>query len=141
MFDLASLDILKPSEEGRVLTLRHPKTGQPFLDDKRQPLTITLLGRWAGVVMQKADDLEARRAARPAGFEMTKAESVASDAEYFAAATPGWSFTHLGGEEFPFTQQNAAKLYADPRFPWLRVQVAAFHQQDGNFLAMPTSPA
>jgi hypothetical protein len=140
MFDIASFDILTPSEEGRDVTLLHPKTGQPWMDDAKRPITITVLGRWSGIVQQTSEAIEARRAARPSGVPETLDDRILADAEYMAAATRRWSFTHLGGEAFPFTPANAVKLYSDPRFPWLRIQVMNFHRQDGNFLAEPTSP-
>jgi len=40
------------------------------------------------------------------------------------ARTLAWTNLVLDGSELPCTPENAAKVYGDPRFFWLRNQVA-----------------
>lgn len=142
MFDFAALDLLTPSEEGRDMTLTHPRTGQPWLDSAGRPVTITLLGAWSGVYQQTLEGMQARLDARPAGAPpLTYAEKISGDAELLAAVTRRWSFTELDGKPYPCTPDNARLLYADERFGWVRARANAFVRNDGNFLAEPPPPA
>lgn len=148
MFDMASLDLLSPSEEGREFTPRHPNTGEPWIVEPAQPgrpavlLTFTLLGRWAGICQQKSDEISARNDARPVGAPPLTADEIAADnAEYLSVAVRRWTLPQLDGQPFPCTTENARKLFADPRFAWLRSRLLEFHRNDGNFLAVPTRPS
>lgn len=158
MFDLAALDILQPSEEGRDFIPRHPNTGAPWIIEpavpavpasdgkpavpakQAVPLTFTLLGRWAGICQTKSDEITARADARPAGAPaQSPEEMIADNAEYLSVAIRRWTLTHLDGQPYPCTVENARKLLTDPRFSWLRSQLLTFHRNDGNFLAVPTA--
>ena len=139
MFDLAQFDTRTLSEKGVEMPVLNPKTGSPFLDDKFKPVTITLLGPNGEVSRVKQRELALRRA------DMER-RSIQLDEDYFqrerheflTAVTIGWSFDSMGGAPFGFSAENAARLWADERWPWLQVQAWNFAQQAGNFL--PLSP-
>ena len=128
--------------EGRDFVPVHPLVGTPWLVDGTTPLSFTMLGRWAGICQTKSDEISARVDSRPAGAPPQSPEEVAADnAEYLAVAVRRWTLTHLDGQPYPYTAENARKLFMDPRFAWLRPLLLGFHRNDGNFLAKPTAPS
>lgn len=125
-FDFGDLDTKTSAEAGTVVHLEHPGTGDPLYDEKQNAITITVLGsdsdKVRGVARKQADK-RFEQARKSRGLAIDSA-SIESDAiARMVAATVAWSGVKLDGEVLECTEQNARKLYSDPRFPWIAEQV------------------
>ena len=136
-FDLATLDTGDTAEEGSILELRNPSTGELLLD-QGQPVTIRLAGE-DSPQYRKAQHAAQNRRLQRGNLAKLKAEELESDTlEIYAACTLGWRGLALDGEELPCTKANALMLYRRPGMKWLADQVADFIRDRANFL--PASP-
>lgn len=141
MFDLATLDTKTRSDQGVDMPIIHPGSKQPLRDDEGQPITIRLLGRTADRYRQQTRDIQEQRARRAAGGVKTTLEDIEREnIDTLTACTVGWQGLSLDGQVFPYTVDNARRLWSDGRFIWLRDQAMNFIAEDGNFLAN-TPPA
>lgn len=125
--DLDDLDVSAASEAGSNLTVLHPTSGEPT------EIVIQIAG---------PDSKRARDADREMTDRLTKEaidKKLTPDDATFermasmraASLTLGWSGIQWGGAEFPFSADNAIKLYTERR--WIRTQVEAFAGQRANF--------
>lgn len=126
MPDLASLDTLSPAEQGAVVELENPVTGEIIYGDDMKPWSITIRGEDSASVRQvvrKQHDKRSEkiRKGRDWGFDSETIESETIDK--LVAATIGWSGLVLDGKPFEYSVANARKLYGDERFPWIVEQV------------------
>lgn len=134
-FDLARLDILTPSEEGRALILLHPATGRPFKRSDGEDVAITLRGRNSAIAKATLRQIQDERAAIEAEARaVTPDDNDKWNTRYLVALTAGWGFEELDGQEFSCNPVNAEKFWTDPRFVWLRPRALEFVAFDGNFL-------
>jgi hypothetical protein len=131
--DLKDFDVASAAEAGSELTLLHPVSGEPL------DIVITVAGQ---------DSKRARNADRAITDMLTKEaqdKKLKSDDETFerlaatkaAGLTMGWSGIEWNGAEYPFTHENAVKLYIERR--WIREQVERFAGQRANFFK-PSAP-
>ena len=137
MFDVAQFDTRTASEKGVEMSILNPKTGAPFLDSDFKPVTITLLGPNGEVSKTKQRELSLRRAdMERRGIPLDEEYYQRERFEFLSTVTIGWSFDKMGGEDFPFSQANVSRLWADERWPWLAIQAFNFSQQAANFLPL-----
>ena len=135
MFDLSALDIVTPSEQGRIWHPTHPRTGEPFKDAVGTKLGFTFYGRHAAMAREALRIMQDERAVKEQeGQRVSEADAERLQAEYLARCTKAWTGLMLDREELPCTFQNAVKLWADPRFRWLRGPAQSFIADDGGFL-------
>jgi hypothetical protein len=135
MFDLASLDTRTRSEAGVPLTLVHPKTRGPVTRADGSVVTVTLLGRCSDTHRDKSRELAERTAEMASrGIRQSRDEREADDAELLVACTKGWTIDKMDGQDFPYSPENARRLWTDTRFLWLRDQAVNHVLTDGNFL-------
>lgn len=126
--DLGNLSPRAAAAKGAKLHLKDPATGEPLFDGKK-PVTITLLGAEAEKVAEFSLALEKRRLKDPS---ITDEEA---GAEILAEMTLGWENIGFGDEaDFPFSTENAIKLYTDPRTEWVAGQVGPFSRDRRNFI-------
>lgn len=127
MADLSSFPVSQSSDAGAEVTVRHPTSGDE-LDIK-----IRVVG---------PDSRKAREATRAMTDNLTKEamehEATPDDAAYermaaqhAAALTISWEHVEWDGQPFPFSQENAVKLYTEHR--WIREQVEQFAGKRANF--------
>lgn len=134
-FDLAKLDIATPSDEGRDMKVRYPN-GNPVLDDKGEPLTVKLLGRFSERARAKEREQTLKRLEQQKNGITRGPEDFEREAQdYLAACTVGWSFDTLDGAPFAYSPENALKLWRDRRFGHVRLQADAFIGGDANFMS------
>ena len=141
-FDIACLDTLTASQTGAAMPVVNLRTGIPYRldDDKKTPVTITLLGRASDAYRAKQRVLQERRADRQArGIILSPEEVGQEDAELLTICTVGWTIEQLDGQPFPFSAANAALLWSDPRFVALRGRAIQFLIDDGNFLPISSA--
>lgn len=140
---LASLNFASAANEGRTMTVLHPIDRTALLDEKGDPVTITLLGRDSDAFI--AAENAARNRAVEQIKEGAKFSAAAADEEAAASlarATTGWSGVVQGwidgtGDETPakFSVENAKKLYMGRGVRWIRDQADKFVGDRAHFLA------
>lgn len=135
MFDLAELDIAAGSDEGREMTLISPKTKAPVRDEHGKPIAVTLLGRYSQAILdlghvQQQRRIEAMQRGR-VGFSTHEQDE--NNTELLVAATRGWSIQQLDGQPFPFSAENARRLWTDRRFWHIRQQALEHINNDAVF--------
>jgi hypothetical protein len=135
--DLSIFDTKTLADQGFDLDIADIRTGQP------SGFRVRILGVDSEVMQQRIRD-EAERIAeamkRDQRLNETPEESRARRIERLVLATVGWSDNAvILGEAFPFSADNARRLYTDPRFPHIREQVERGIQNRVNFLRAPAS--
>ena len=124
-FDFTKLDFATKAEEGAVMQVKNPLTGEAL------GATITLIGTDSKAFR----DLAKQRAT--AALKRTKEEqedydSDASLIEMLAKCTLAWSGIEEGAKAVEFSQENAVKMYS--KYQWLKEQVDRFIGDRANFL-------
>ena len=61
-------------------------------------------------------------------------ELVDRQTETLVVSTLGWKNLVIDGEPLPYSEASARKLYTDPRFEWVRAQVATAINDIGLFM-------
>lgn len=125
-FDLSTLDTKKAAEDGAIINLENPFTKQPLVDDEKKSYYIKILGADSGKISDRLRDIADRRLEyiQRTRKIMTESEIARQeDIETLAAATLDWYLPAIDGETWDCSEVNAAKLYSDKRFPWLREQL------------------
>lgn len=123
--DLAQLDTAALAEEGAVLKLCHPTTGEEL------DITITLVGMDSSTY-RKAEARLTEKYRRQRGKTRGPEDYRRDAAETAAACTVGWQNVQVDGEDVLCTRENSKALYL--RFPWMYEQVQAFIGDRQSFL-------
>lgn len=119
MFNLSDFQDTETAE----VVIKHPATGAPT------EATVTIAGpehpKRKSIVFDKQRKLR-RQLTKTGKLEFTDpAEEEVEETDLLAACTLGWKGIAVNGKEIPFSQAEAAKLYADPALRWFRAQVKA----------------
>lgn len=140
--DLSSLSTKQLSEEGAVMTVTDPRTGDPLIDTDGTSVTITL----SGVDGQKYRDFQRKlqnrrlkqigRGPKPK-LEFDAGEMEKEGLELLANCTMGWSGIEWKGQVLPFSVENAILIYSE--LPWLKDQVDVFIGDRQNFFQKPAT--
>lgn len=134
MFDLNTLDTLTASEEGRWFYPAHPRTGAPFTMSNGEKFGFLLYGRASQASRDAMREMnDARAVIEQTGGRVSVSQSEDIVATYMARCTKAWTPIMLDGVEVPYTFENAKKIWADPRFGWMRPLAQAFISDDGGF--------
>jgi hypothetical protein len=137
-FDLSKFDTATLADKGAAINLLSP-LGDVVMGSDKQPIQFFILGQDSKKF--KADIAEARRQAQTQTKANNKKLKTPEDEEYdsivrIAGYTVGWTNNFmLDGKEFPYSQENAIKLYLDPRFQWIYEQINRQIMNRANFLA------
>lgn len=132
--DLAALDTRKGAEQGFELQLAHPQSGALLAG------RITLQGQDAAAWQDRQKELLQARVNRLQRNKKSVAsvdELEADAVELLVAVTTGWSGLAVDGAPYPFTAENARKLYTG--YPWIREQAYEAVNDRGNFLPRSAS--
>lgn len=130
--DMSKLGVKASAEQGSVLQLRDPFTGEELFNDDNSPMTITLLGK---------DSEQYRRTSRMAANKNLKRGRNAPTVEKFeqdgvellAAVTIDWNLQWSEAKK-EFSPAAVKELYADPDYRWVYEQVDEFVAERANFL-------
>lgn len=134
MFDIGTMNFQAPADAGKVMVLKNPGTGLDILDDKGDPVTITLHGQYSQAVLNATMINTNQRLDNQRESVKTSGQTLyAETTEILVAATKAWSFTELDGEPFPCNMINARKFWRDQRFAPFRDQAYNFVHSAGNF--------
>ncbi len=143
MLDLNTLDAANPAEEGGPVEIEHPITGAPILNDSGKPWTIYVRGEDSPSVRDiiKRQHNKWTERLRKRG-QLSDADSAQQErVEKLQAATIRWeNAPQLDGGPFEYTNDNARKLYADPRFPWVLEQVESAMVDRKRFFSKGSKP-
>lgn len=135
-FDIASLDTRTASTTGVKFPVKNPRTGQALLAQNGEPVHILMAGRNSATFERLAQAAAERRATLAARDVMMTADEVRQErADYVAGCTLGWNIDLIDGRAFPYSEANAATLWADRRFNWLLDATWGFLINEANFLA------
>jgi hypothetical protein len=127
--DLATLDA---STEGAIMTVRHPATDEVLLDDKGNPITITLVGIDHPTYRKAQRQALDRRLAKGNRSKLTAAGIEEDSIDVAVRCTTAWSGITVDGKALPCSAENARTVYK--RLPWLFEQVDKFVGDRANFL-------
>jgi len=135
--DLSQLDTRAGAEAGFALRILHPISQEPL------DIVITVRGEDSdayqeGVqqILRQREAVLARTKEKDLSFEQKAAMTV----DLLSVATMGWEGITWDGQPFPYSPENARKLYAHPGFKWLRQQVDAAIGDRANFLPGSAKP-
>lgn len=67
--------------------------------------------------------------------EVTPDERRADNVRYVLERLLGWTPVTMSGEDYPFSEENARKVLADPNKAWLYQQALEFLHGDNSFIA------
>lgn len=134
-FDLASISTLDADEAGADLPVLDPRTNTPAKNEAGEDIVIRLRSalsrqgqRYRTQVAEQQLDMVRR------GQEVSVQVMNDRNTEMLTMLTKGWNFDVLDGAEFPFTPDNAKKLWGDERFLSLRESALQFVNRESNFL-------
>lgn len=121
--DISDFDTGAASDKGFELELRHPTTDKPL------GTFITVLGKHSAIFREHIRDQINERQRREAAAERkgksnapVTAEEIERQAlELLVICTIGWRNMNYKGEELPFSEANALKVYSEQI--WVRGQV------------------
>ncbi len=141
--DLSTLDTLNPAESGTSVEIENPFTGEPITDDSGKRWTISVRGEDSATVravVKKQQNKFTERLRKRGQFG--DADSVQQEQiERLEAATIGWeNAPNLDGNPFGYSQENARKLYSDPRFSWVVEQVSQAMADRKRFFVKGSKP-
>ena len=119
--NLTDLDVKKASEDGAILPLRNPFTGELI-----EGVSIRVLGRDARILQDARRDAERARAEG-------KLDQETANIHVLAAAISGWEGVEMDGEVLPYSRDNAIRLLSDERTIWVAEQLGPFSLSRRNF--------
>ena len=129
------LDAVGTPVESNYVTLYHPTTDEPLMDEQGNTMWIEVYGQDSKHYKQVQHNQTNRRlqkAQRTNSRAMVTAEQQESmGLELLAKCTKKWHII-LGGEEPECTEDKARELYQN--YPWVRDQVDAFMHDRKSFL-------
>lgn len=135
-FDLALLDTQGPMEKGANMEVLNPITNQIARLPDGSAVYIRLLGSDSNKVRDKEREMmDTRTEKSQRGKQRFLAHEIEADNnEILVAATTGWNLAELDGEPFPYSEENARRLWNDPRFVKIREQARQFMANVSNFV-------
>lgn len=132
MFDLSTLAL----KADYALHLRHPVSGDKLYADEEgtKAVEVLLYGTASKQYRNAVTAMQTRQLKRNQKKEKPNAEVLNEEAiELLVACSAGSNNLSMDGKPVS-TQEDFRKLYADPRFSWLRSQVDEALGEVGNFL-------
>lgn len=142
MSKLTDLNIAETADAGIAMTVMHPSTRTPLVDDDKQPLTIRLVGTESDTYIKATNKNrtqsveEARRRAK-----WSADTDDYRGAQLLARCTLGWHGIPQGWVDgskdetpAPFSYDNALKMYLNRGLRWLREMVDEFIADRSNFI-------
>ena len=137
--DLLTLDTRDVANQGAVMEVENPATGEKLRAAGGELVTITLLGLDSDKLKKRQNELTndiLKKGFRPKRVTAEKNEDERLST--LALATVDWQNVEAGGEKLQCTPDNARSLYK--KLPWLAEQVDAFIGDRANFLKAPSTP-
>lgn len=131
MFEISEFETIDAAD----MPVKNPKTGKlVMLPGENAPVTIKLAGRDSEIYRKISRELANKRAETARnGDAQPSDEDLENEAlDLLSALTLGWEGITANREPYPFSPENARKLYE--RLPWLREEVDRFVGNRANFM-------
>jgi hypothetical protein len=120
-YDIGRLATRKFVEDGKDFQLIYPGTTDPICDDDGKPVTFNLSGaecsRLKAVVRERqrarTEAIASAKAQDKPAPEFDQIEDQIAD---LASLTNGWSSMVWDGKPFPFSKENAERIYRESPF-------------------------
>jgi hypothetical protein len=131
--DIADFDTIAASEEGSVMEVRNPKTGEVLRHDDGRPFTITFRGKDSEAFRNLARAQSDRRISANMRTRAPVLTAVIErdDIELIVAATLKWDIV-LGGTAAKSDPKEYRSAYT--KYPWLKEQGDEFVGVRANFI-------
>ena len=131
--DIADFDTVTASEQGSVMEVRNPKTGEVMRHDDGRPFTITYLGKDSESFRNLARTQSDRRISNNMRTRSPVLTAVIEkdDIELIIAVTLQWDIV-LGGKIPPSNSKEYRAAYM--KYPWLKEQGDEFVGVRANFI-------
>ncbi len=124
--DLSTLDTIAGSDEGAVMTVRHPATNEPI-----EGMWIRVAGPDSTIAKQRRAMIRRKmRGSRSGQMDYNWLDEEARQTR--VATTLEWRDISVEGKLLECTPDNVRKVYE--RFPWIAEQVDEFQADRANFL-------
>jgi hypothetical protein len=130
--DLANIESAYNPNDGFAVELSGPDEA-PLINEDGSRMTITVLGADSDAAVKARNANVNRHLAKGARAKITAESNLADGASFLAKLTVGWNIT-MGGSKPTFGQDEAQKLYLNPRLAFIREQVDAAIAERTNFL-------
>lgn len=124
--DLTNIEV----KDQATLDIKHPLTGELLLDDKENPMTITVYGSETATYKKRVFELR-RKMVEKQDTTFEGSEDFAM--EMLVAVTANWSI-QMDGKHPSCTPKAVLQLYEAQ--PWIRDQVDLFVHEKRNFLSV-----
>jgi hypothetical protein len=123
------------TETPRRMTIRHPSTGEPLVDQDNTEAFIDLLSLTSAPA-QKARNRVQQRRIESRQRRVTVEEAEAEAMQVLAACTVAWHLVGLDGKALPVPcdKDAALELYTTPGLRFITEQATAFADAAGNYL-------
>lgn len=123
--------IPQKADKGATLVIEHPVTGEEI-----KGMTVTVCGmdseRYQEIKQRKVQETLDQKSSRKAK-KLSAKELAEAGVRDLADLTIGWTGFEFGKDEYPFTPENAFKLFTNPQYKWLVEQIDAFVSDRANF--------
>ncbi len=116
---------------GAVVPL-YNKNGEPALDSKGTPVTVTLLGEYSDAV-RNVQEAQNKKMLRDGVVQLRPGDLRARQVEAAAAAITAWTGVESGGQPLSLTPDNARRFLT--AFPHYLKQVEAGIRNHASFFA------
>ena len=139
--NLKLLDTEEAATRGGRCVLVHPDTRKPLTDEGGQEAVLFLAGKDSEQYQRTMRKQQARRleaAVRARRLKNVRGEELVEEIEQdttalLVAVTLGWEGITMGDGEFPYSPENAKRLY-DEGPAWVSEQAQEYIDERGNFL-------
>ena len=130
--DLAKLDLTDHANNGAVMDVLHPLSGELLKDSDNNNVTITLLGS-DSTQMRNAMSNRAKQqlASKKPNQITTIDEAEQASAELLASVVVSWSGLEENGQPIECINRNVVATLK--KYSWLRLQIDQFVSDRSNF--------
>lgn len=129
--DLVTAAAIRGTDDGVPMTVVHPGTGMPYLDDAGETVRIWLCGKDSKRYQKAQDEIVDRNIKAGKRLKVNAELLKQQGTELLAKVTTKWEGVTMQGQSLPCNFENAKNAYS---IPWLREQVEEFIEERANFL-------
>lgn len=130
--DLAKLDMTEHANNGAILEVLHPISGEFLTNESGEKVTLTLLGSDSTQMRNAMSSRAKKQLATKKQMSITTVdEAEKMSAELLASVVVSWTNVEENGEKLECNKENAVHVLT--KYSWLRLQVDQFVSERSNF--------
>mgnify|MGYP003620955818 FL=1 len=130
--DLAKLDLTEHANNGAVMDVLHPISGELLKDSGKNNVTITLLGSDSTQMRDAMSNRAKQQLASKKPNQITTIdEAEQASAELLASVVVSWSGIEENGQPIECIHRNVVATLK--KYSWLRLQIDQFVSDRSNF--------